>query len=80
MKSGVLYKSFTCYDIYLPPEHERAWGKLDDLYVLTIHPISWLFSGIDEADEELPEEPLDNEEMPPLEGDEDDASRMEEVD
>jgi len=45
-----------------------------------IHRMIKLGLGIDEADEELPEEPLDNEEMPPLEGDEDDASRMEEVD
>jgi len=45
-----------------------------------IHRMIKLGLGIDEADEELPEEPIDNEEMPPLEGDEDDASRMEEVD
>merc|ERR1712176_953897 len=45
-----------------------------------IHRMIKLGLGIDEADEELPEEPLENEDMPPLEGDEDDASRMEEVD
>merc|ERR1712018_45786 len=45
-----------------------------------IHRMIKLGLGIDEADEELPEEPLENDEMPPLEGDEDDASRMEEVD
>merc|ERR1719192_452720 len=45
-----------------------------------IHRMIKLGLGIDEADEELPEEPLENDEMPPLEGDDEDASRMEEVD
>merc|ERR1712150_427836 len=46
-----------------------------------IHRMIKLGLGIDEADEEVPEEVEDNEEMPPLEGEaEDDASRMEEVD
>jgi len=45
-----------------------------------IHRMIKLGLGIDETEEELPEEDLDNEEMPALEGDDDDASRMEEVD
>jgi len=46
-----------------------------------IHRMIKLGLGIDDTDEEVPEEVEDNEEMPPLEGEaEDDASRMEEVD
>jgi molecular chaperone HtpG len=46
-----------------------------------IHRMIKLGLGIDDTDEEVPEEADDNEEMPPLEGEaEDDASRMEEVD
>jgi len=46
-----------------------------------IHRMIKLGLGIDDTDEEVPEEAEDNEEMPPLEGEaEDDASRMEEVD
>lgn len=39
-----------------------------------------VFVGIDEDDETPETEATQSEEMPPLEGDEDDASRMEEVD
>merc|ERR1719427_1294807 len=46
-----------------------------------IHRMIKLGLGIDDTDEEVPEEVEDNEEMPPLEGEaDDDASRMEEVD
>merc|ERR1711971_416066 len=45
-----------------------------------IHRMIKLGLGIDEADEETAEGALDDGEMPPLEGAEEDASRMEEVD
>merc|ERR1719352_507362 len=45
-----------------------------------IHRMIKLGLGIDEADEETTEGALDDGEMPPLEGAEEDASRMEEVD
>jgi len=45
-----------------------------------IHRMIKLGLGIDEADEETTEGGLDDGEMPPLEGAEEDASRMEEVD